>query len=79
MLRVQGDQPREAIGYFDQALRLAPDFYEAQLNRGIALQMAGDNASAAAQFRVLLAKLPRGVEYEAQRQAATALLARLGH
>jgi arylsulfatase A-like enzyme/Flp pilus assembly protein TadD len=79
VLRVQGDQPREAIGYFDQALRLAPDFYEAQLNRGIALQMAGDNTSAAAQFRALLAKLPRGAEYEAQRQAATALLARLGH
>ncbi|HJW96395.1 MAG TPA: sulfatase-like hydrolase/transferase [Thermoanaerobaculia bacterium] len=79
VLRVQNDQPRDAVGYFDQALRLAPDFYEAQLNRGIALQMAGDNASAAAQFRMLLAKLPKGAEYEPQRQAATALLSRLSH
>jgi len=76
VIDVQQDRPREAIAEFDAALRIAPNYYEAQLNRGIALKVSGDNAAAADQFRRLLAVLPPGREYEAQRKAAHDLLGR---
>jgi arylsulfatase A-like enzyme/Flp pilus assembly protein TadD len=78
VIEVQRDDPRGALVHLDRALQLAPHFYEAQLNRGIALQLAGDRAAAAAQFRKLLAELPRGSAFDAQRTAATQLLAGLG-
>ena len=37
---VQKGHPREAIPYFDSALSFAPDFYEAELNRAVALSVA---------------------------------------
>ena len=76
-LLVAGGRAREAIPYFDTALQIAPDFYEAQLNRGIALQMAGDSAAAAAELRRLLARLPPSREYASQRTAAQTLLGKL--
>jgi arylsulfatase A-like enzyme/Flp pilus assembly protein TadD len=72
---VQRGDGRAAIPYFDAALRIAPDLYEAELNRAIALQVAGDSAGSRDALRRLLARLPRRGA-EAQRQAATALLAR---
>src|SRR5258706_1730811 len=58
VLLVAGGRAREAIPYFDEALQIGPDFYEAQLNRAIALQVSGDREAAAAELRRLLARLP---------------------
>jgi arylsulfatase A-like enzyme/Flp pilus assembly protein TadD len=77
VLAVQEGRLREAIKYLDHALQIAPDFYEAQLNRAIALQIAGDRSAAKAELRGLLARLPAGRRYQPQRTAAKALLARL--
>ena len=77
VVEVQRDRSRTAIAYFDRALRIAPNFYEAQLNRGIALQLAGDRAAAAAQFRGLIAALPPGGRFDEQRRAASKLLLQL--
>ncbi|HYK00970.1 MAG TPA: sulfatase-like hydrolase/transferase [Thermoanaerobaculia bacterium] len=77
VLLVQQRLPREALPYFETAIRNQPDFYEAQLNRGIALQEAGDRAGAVAQYRALLEKLPAGPRYDTQRDAARTLLASL--
>ena len=76
-LLVAGGQAREAIPYFDSALQIAPDFYEAQLNRAIALQVAGDAGAAAAELQRLLARLPASRDYGPQRNAARTLLGRL--
>jgi arylsulfatase A-like enzyme/Tfp pilus assembly protein PilF len=76
-LLVAGGQAREAIPYFDSALRIAPGLYEAQLNRAIALQIAGDTKAAAAELQRLLARLPASREYDPQRNAARMLLGRL--
>lgn len=74
VIDVQQDHPRDAIPKFDAALRIAPNYYEAQLNRGIALKMAGDETAAAEQLRRLLATLPPGRAYDGQRTAARSLL-----
>ena len=66
--------PRDAIPKFDAALRIAPNYYEAELNRGIALKMAGDEAAAGEQLKRLLATLPPGAAYDQQRNAARSLL-----
>jgi arylsulfatase A-like enzyme/tetratricopeptide (TPR) repeat protein len=79
VVEVQRDRPRVAVTYFDRALAIAPLFFEAQLNRGIALQLAGDRASAAQQFRDLLARLPRTRDFDGPRRAATDLLLQLEH
>jgi len=76
-LLVAGGQAREAMPYFDSALQIAPDFYEAQLNRAIALQVAGDAGAAAAELQRLLARLPASRDYDPQRNAARTLLGRL--
>jgi arylsulfatase A-like enzyme/Tfp pilus assembly protein PilF len=76
-LLVARGRAREAIPYFDAALQIAPDFYEAQLNHAIALQVSGDASGAAAELRLLLARLPSSHEYAGQRAAAQTLLARL--
>lgn len=77
VIEVQRDRPLAAIPYFDRALVLAPDFYEAQLNRGIALQMTGNRRGAAEQFEALLRALPPDKRFDAQRKAASVLLRRL--
>jgi arylsulfatase A-like enzyme/Tfp pilus assembly protein PilF len=81
VVEVQRGRPRQAVDWFDRAIKASSDFYEAQLNRGIALQMAGDAAGAAAQYRDLLARLPRSSAYLDQRRAATELLSQMtpGH
>lgn len=76
-LLVAGGRAREAIPYFDAALQIAPNFYEAQLNRAIALQVAGDHEGAAAELKRLLVRLPAGRQYAAQRTAAQTLLGQL--
>jgi arylsulfatase A-like enzyme/Flp pilus assembly protein TadD len=77
VIEVQRDDPKAALAHFDRALQIAPLFFEAQLNRGIALQLLGDRTGAAAQLRALIAALPQGAEFAAQRRAAEALLAGL--
>lgn len=77
-LLVQRGRGAEAVRYFDAALAVAPDFYEAELNRGIALQVAGDAAASKAALRRLLRRLPPGTAFDPQRSAARALLSRLG-
>jgi arylsulfatase A-like enzyme/Tfp pilus assembly protein PilF len=79
VIAVQRDDPRGALEQFDRALAIAPKFYEAQLNRGIALRLSGDRAAAAKQLRSLLAELPAGRSFDAQRQAARQLLAGLAN
>ena len=79
VLLVQQRRAREAIPYFETAIRLQPDLYEAQLNRGIALQESGDRLAAEGQYRELLAKLPAGVGYREQRDAAQELLRSMGN
>ena len=74
VIEVQRDRPRQAIPYFDRALRIAPLFYEAQLNRGIALQLAGDRVAATKELRDLLARLPDTPAFAPQRRAASDLL-----
>jgi choline-sulfatase len=76
VLAVQADHPADALRYFDQAVAIAPDFYEARLNRAIALEILGRKDRAHAELRDLLARLPRKPEFENQRKAAAALLAR---
>jgi tetratricopeptide (TPR) repeat protein len=71
---VQQGRPQEAIAAFDAALQVAPDFYEAQLNRGIALQIAGDREGARRQWRQLLARIPPDRAFDPQRAAARNLL-----
>ena len=74
---MQQGRAQDAVNRFDAALRIAPNLYEAQLNRAIALQIAGDNRAAAAQLENLLQKLPKAHVYDAQRSAARTLLSRL--
>lgn len=74
VLLVQQGHGVDAISYFDRAIALAPVFYEAHLNRAIALETAGDRAGAAAQLEQLLESLPRGREYDDQRKTARTLL-----
>jgi len=77
VMLVQQGRARDAITYFDAALRLAPAFYEARLNRAIALQIAGDGATARLELTALLAALPPGRTFEEQRRAARAVLGTL--
>ncbi|HYI08283.1 MAG TPA: sulfatase-like hydrolase/transferase [Thermoanaerobaculia bacterium] len=79
VILVQQQRPGDAVGYFRSALQLQPDLYEAQLNLGIALQETGDRVAAAAQYRAVLARLPAGKAYDAQRDAARTLLTGLGN
>ena len=70
------DRTRLSIGL--RALALAPRQHEARLNRGIALELMGDRAAAAAAYRDFLAHVANDREYAAQRRVAQQLLARLG-
>jgi hypothetical protein len=60
---------------FERALAAAPDFQEARLNLGIALQESGQTARAEEVYRQVLAAPAR---YKRERDAAAKLLASLG-
>jgi len=77
-LLVAGDRAREALACFDRARSLAPADLEIRLNRGIALEVAGDRQGAAAAYRDFLAAAGGSPQWADQRRAAAALLARLG-
>ena len=68
-------RPTEAIPLFERAIAAAPDFQEARLNLGIALQESGQIARAADTYRQVMAAPPR---YKRERDAAAKLLAALG-
>ena len=77
VLLVQQGRSRDALPYFDRCIALSPSFYEAWLNRAIALDGAGDRAAAIKQVEQLLDALPKGAAGDNQRKTARALLARL--
>ena len=76
-LAVQRDRPAEALPLFDKAIALAPNFFEARLNRGIALQLSGDRAGAIREYESLLRDAGSRPDLAPQRKAAAQLLARL--
>jgi arylsulfatase A-like enzyme/Flp pilus assembly protein TadD len=76
-LEVERDRPAAALSYFDRALALAPSYHEVRLNRGIALEMAGEKDAAAAAYRQFLAATRKNSQFAEQRRAAEHLLARL--
>lgn len=76
-LLVEANRPREAIDCFDRARRLAPGNLETLINRGIALELAGDRAAAALSYRDFLAAAGDAPAWAEQRRAAEQLLARL--
>jgi len=59
------------VTWFERALAAAPDFVEARLNLGIALQQSGQPARAAEVYRRVLAAPPTHVR---EREAAAKLL-----
>jgi Flp pilus assembly protein TadD len=76
-LEVERDRPSAALSFFEQALRLAPGYHEVRLNQGIAHEMAGETAAAAAAYRDFLAATGGDPQFAEQRRAAQQLLARL--
>jgi arylsulfatase A-like enzyme/tetratricopeptide (TPR) repeat protein len=76
-LEVERDRPAAALSYFDRALALAPSYHEVRLNRGIALEMAGERNAAAAAYREFLQATRKDSQFAEQRRAAEQLLARL--
>jgi tetratricopeptide (TPR) repeat protein len=75
VLLVEAQHPADAVPLFEQALAVAPDFAEARLNLGIALQNAGKSDLAAAQYRQILAT---SGSHPREKDAATKLLAAMG-
>jgi choline-sulfatase len=76
-LEVERDRPAAALSLFDRALTLAPSYHEVRLNRGIALEMAGEREAAAAAYREFLVATGTNPQFAEQRRAAEHLLARL--
>jgi len=76
-LEVERNRPAAALSLFDRALALAPSYHEVRLNRGIALEMAGQKEAAAAAYREFLAATGSDPQFAEQRRAAEHLLARL--
>jgi tetratricopeptide (TPR) repeat protein len=75
VLLVEAHRPAEAVVWFERATAASPEFVEARLNLGIALQKSGQTERAAEVYRSILAapaKLTR------ERDAAAKLLASLG-
>ena len=64
-------KPADAVQWFERAIEHAPDFYEARLNLGIALQESGQRERAAAVYREILAKAPP--RFRREREAAAQL------
>jgi arylsulfatase A-like enzyme/tetratricopeptide (TPR) repeat protein len=73
ILVVRG-QAAKAATWFERALQADPNFVGARLNLGIAYQQAGRASDAAAAYRAVLAAPG---EFEREREAARALLAKL--
>ena len=71
VLLVESQRPAEAVTWFERALASAPDFVEARLNLGIALQESGQPGRAIEQYRQVLNA--RGAARE--KEAAAKLLA----
>lgn len=76
-LLVEANRPGEAIDCFDRARRLAPGNLETLINRGIALELAGDKNGAAASYRDFLDAAGGAPAWAEQRRAAEQLLARI--
>jgi arylsulfatase A-like enzyme/cytochrome c-type biogenesis protein CcmH/NrfG len=76
-LLVELDRPREAVAFFDRVLELDPGLHEARLNRGIALELAGEGEAAAAAYRDFLARTGEDAKFLRQRETAEALLERV--
>jgi len=76
-LQVEQRRFAEAIASFDRAIALAPDEHEARLNRGIALEMAGDPRAAESAYRDFLSAVGADPSFARQRQVASQLIARL--
>ena len=76
-LEVEQKKFTEAVASFDRAIALAPENHEALLNRGIALEMAGDLSSAASAYRDFLSAAGNDPRFARQRQVASQLIARL--
>ena len=68
---VQAGKPADAVQWFERAIQHAPDFYEARLNLGIALQESGQRDRAAVVYREILAKAPP--RFRREREAAAQL------
>jgi choline-sulfatase len=75
VLLVEAHRPAEAVPWLERAVGAAPDFVEARLNLGIALQQSGHIDRAASVYRDVLHAPAR---FARERQAAAALLASLG-
>ena len=75
VLLVEAHRPAEAVPWLERAVAAAPDFVEARLNLGIALQQSGQLDRAASVYRDV-AHAP--ARFARERQAAAALLASLG-
>ena len=75
VLLVESRRPAEAVPWLERAVAAAPDFVEARLNLGIALQQSGQIDRAASVYRDVL---HAPVRFARERRAAAALLASLG-
>ena len=75
VLLVEAKRPGEAVGWFQRAIDQSPDFVEARLNLGIALQQAGDAVHAREAYRAVLASAG---SHTREKDAASKLLASLG-
>ncbi len=76
-LWVEANRPREAIECFNRARELAPGNLETLINRGIALELAGDRSAALASYRDFLGLAGSAPGWAEQRRAAEQLIARL--
>ncbi len=69
------DRAPDALDILERVRAAAPDFHEAWLNLGKALQATGDGVGAAEAYRRVLARAPRD---SGTRRAAAELLASMG-
>jgi len=74
VLLVEAHRPAEAVPWLERAVGAAPNFVEARLNLGIALQEAGDAKRATIVYRQVLAAPAR---FKREREAAAKLLTSL--
>jgi arylsulfatase A-like enzyme/Tfp pilus assembly protein PilF len=77
-LLVERDRPRDAIPLFDRAISLSTGYYEARLNRAVALAQAGERPRAVEELRTLVRVTAARPDAAPQRRAAEQLLGRLG-
>jgi Flp pilus assembly protein TadD len=75
VLLVETNRAAEATRWFERAIAASPDFVEARLNLGIALQQSGDTKRAAETYRAVLGSPGR---HTREKEAAAKLLAGMG-